>query len=147
MSHWKLLFGLKCESRDDFLSFYSKAKGILHKLKKDESGAVTDGVFLKAYFAMVIEAPEPQTEVLGFFNDTTKLYMEILEEIHADYRVQTTGEDILGVPGGSTTTSTLSRCTTVEKTKIKRETDVEKAWIYTLFPDNVGQLIPTDFYS
>ena len=49
MSHWKVLFGLKCESRNDFLAFYSKANGILHKLKKGNSVAVTDNVFLQAY--------------------------------------------------------------------------------------------------
>ena len=109
--------------------------------------AVTNDVFLQAYFVVVIEAPELQIEVRGLLKDTTKLYMEILEEIHADCKAQATGEDIRGFPGCSTTTSTLSRRQTVEKTKIKRETDVEKAWIYTPFPDNVGQLIPTEFYS
>ena len=49
MPQWKSLFGLKCESRNNFLSFYSKVKGILHKLKKEKSVAVTDNVFLKAY--------------------------------------------------------------------------------------------------
>ena len=86
MSHWKLLVGLKYESRDNFLAFYSKAKGILYKLKKGNSMPVTDDVFLKAYFIMIIEAPELQTEVRSFLKDTTKLYMEILEGIHADYR-------------------------------------------------------------
>ena len=57
MSHWKTLFGLKCKSRDNFLTFYSKAKGVLHKLKKHDSVAVTNDVFLNAYFAMTIEAP------------------------------------------------------------------------------------------
>ena len=58
MSHWKSLFGLKCELHDDFLAFRSKAKGVLHKLKKHNSVSVTDGVFLEAYFSMIIEAPE-----------------------------------------------------------------------------------------
>ena len=57
MSQWKMLFGLKFESRDDFLVFYLKAKGIFHKLKEGNLAAVTDDVFLKAYFAMVIESP------------------------------------------------------------------------------------------
>ena len=75
---------------------------------------------------MVIEAPELQTEVQGLLKNTTKLYMEILEEIHADYRSQKAGEDIRGVLGDSTTASTLSRHMPVEKTKSKREIDVEK---------------------
>ena len=57
-SHWKLLTGLKYESRDNFLAFYSKLKGILYKLKKGDYVAVTDDVFLKAYFSMVIEGLE-----------------------------------------------------------------------------------------
>ena len=87
---------------------------------------------------MIIEAPELQTEVRGFLEDTTKSYTEILEEIYAGYKAQTTGEDIRGVPGSSTTTSTLSRLTKVEKVNTKRETDVEKAWIYAPFLDNSG---------
>ena len=126
MSHWKSLFGLKCESRDNLLAFYSKTKGILHRLKKNDSAAVTYDVLLKAYFLMVIEAPELQTEVRGFLKDTTKTYMETLEVIHADYRAQTTGKDIRGVSGVPTTTSTLSCRTTVDVAKSKRELDVKR---------------------
>ena len=147
MSHWKTLFGLKCESCDDFLSFYSKAKGVLHKLKKHDSVAVTDDIFLKAYFSMTIEAPELQTEVKRFLKDTDSLYSEILEIIHADYRAQTTGKDIIGASGVNTTTSPLSRRTTVEATKSKRDSEVEKVWAYAPFPDNIGQLISSELYS
>ena len=56
MSHWNTLFGLKYQSRDDFVAFYLKTKGILQKLRKVKSVEVTDNVFLKAYFSMVIEA-------------------------------------------------------------------------------------------
>ena len=62
---------------------------------------VTDVVFLKAYFEMVIEAPELQTEVRGFLKDATKSYTEIIENIYIDYWVHKTGEDIHGVPGGT----------------------------------------------
>ena len=44
-------------------------------------------MFLKAYFAMVIEAKELQQEVKDFLAS----YHEILENIHADYWAQTTG--------------------------------------------------------
>ena len=54
---------------------------------------------------MVTEAPEHQTKVWGFLKDTTKSYLEILEEIHAGYQAQTTGEDIHGVPGGGASTN------------------------------------------
>ena len=82
-----------------------------------------------------------------FFKDTTKTYTEILEEIRADYRAQATSEDIRGVPGGSTTASALARRTTVEKVKRKRDIDIEKGWVYAPFPDNIGQFVPTEFYS
>ena len=73
--------------------------------------------------------------------------MEILDIIQAGYRAQTMREDIRGVPGFNTTTSTLSRRMTVEATKFKRNSDVDKAWIYAPFPDNVGHLIPLEYYS
>ena len=66
MAQWQQLFGLKCEDKDSFLHFYSRSKSILHKLKKNKSIAVTDDIFLRAYFAKVIEAPELQTEVKSY---------------------------------------------------------------------------------
>ena len=35
----------------------------------------------------------------------------------------------------------------VEKVKSKHETDIDKGWFHAPFPDNIGQLIPTEFYS
>jgi len=74
MQHWKTLFLLRYEVRASFLAFYNKAKSILHKLKKAKSVAVTDNVFLKSYFAIAIEAKEPQQEVEGFLKDTNFIY-------------------------------------------------------------------------
>ena len=108
---------------------------------------MTDNVFLKAHFAMIIEAPELQAEVRGFLKDTDSTYSEVLEIIHADYRAQNTAKDVRGASGANTTTATLSQRTTVEATKFKRDSEVEKAWAYTPFPDNVGQLIPSELYS
>ena len=51
---------------------------MLHKLKKGDSVDVTDDVFLKVHFVMLIEAPELQTEVQGFLKDMTKSYMKIM---------------------------------------------------------------------
>ena len=77
MSHWETLFGLICEDRDYFLAYYSKSKEILHKLKIWNSVAVTDDLFLKVYFAMVIEAPELQLKVRSFLKDLSKLFNDI----------------------------------------------------------------------
>ena len=45
IQHWKTLCLLLCEDRDSFLRFYSKAKLILHKLKKEKYVVVTDNNF------------------------------------------------------------------------------------------------------
>ena len=97
---------------------------------------------------MTIEAPGFQVEVRGFLKDTDSTYAEILEIIHADYRVQTMVEDVRG-DGANMTTATLLRRTMVETPapKSKRNSEVEKAWTYAPFPDNIGQLIPSEFYS
>jgi len=52
------LLSSKCEDRDSFIGFYSKIKGILHKLTKVNSIAAKDNVLLKAYFLMAIEMAE-----------------------------------------------------------------------------------------
>jgi len=87
MTNWSSLLSSKCEDRDSFLSFYSKTKGIIHKLTKGTSIAAKDNVFLEAYLSMEIETTELQTEVKGFLRDTKATYSEILELIHADFRV------------------------------------------------------------
>ena len=48
MAQWSELFGFRCENIDSFLSFYSKMKGLIHKLKTNKSVAITDDIFLKA---------------------------------------------------------------------------------------------------
>ena len=84
--------------------------------------AVTDDVFFKAYFTKVIGAPKLQTEVWGFLKDTSKTYIEVLEDIHADLRAQATGEDIRGVPGGeiNSTTTAFARNGAVEEPKLSK---------------------------
>ena len=136
MYHWKTLFRLKCEDRDDFLAFYSKSKGILHTLKKGNSVAVTDNVFLEAYFDMVIEDPELQPEVWSFLEDPLKLYDKTLESIHANYRAHTMGEDMRGVPGG-TAKITMKCRGVVEVNTPNPQTVLEHKWKYDPFPNNV----------
>ena len=85
MAHWNSLFGLKCEMRDDFLSFYNNVKGTIWKLKRDSSVAIKDDTFLRAYLAKVINAPELQHEVKKLITSSSGTYETILELIHADY--------------------------------------------------------------
>ena len=145
MSHWKPLFRLKCEDYGVFFTFYSKLKEIIHELKKGNSVAATDNIFLKAYFSMVIEAPELQSEVRNFLKGPTKTYSEILESIHDDCRAQTTGKDMKEVPRGSSTIS-IARRGTVDISMTKVQCVVEKEWRYVPFPTNVGQLILAEYY-
>jgi len=74
MTNWSSPLLSKFEDCDSFLSFYSKKKGIIHKINKENSIAAKDSVFLKAYFSMAIEATELQTEVKGFLHNTNTTY-------------------------------------------------------------------------
>ena len=75
---------------------------------------------------MVIEAPELQAEVRGFLKDTTKPYVEILEEIYTEYHAQTSGEDIRGVPGDRASTNiALARRVNTEPTTVK-DSNIER---------------------
>ena len=78
MTNWSSLLSKKCEDRDLFLSFYSKTKGIFHKLTKGSSITTKDDILLKAYFSMAIEVKELQTEVKDFLCDTSATYSETL---------------------------------------------------------------------
>ena len=107
--------------------------------------AVTYKIFLKAYFSMVIEDTELHSEIRSFLKDPTKSYIETLESIHADYRVQTIGRGIRRVLGGSLT-MTISCRGAIENSTNKSQYAVEKDWKYTLFLENVEKLVPTKYY-
>ena len=112
---------------------------------------MTDNVFLKAYFAMAIEAKELQHEVKGFLKNPSSTYANILENIHANYRYHTTSEHMR-----DTTTSWLGNSTIlrgrsdrdVDKTKVTGGGNV-KVWSENhvpRFPNNTGQLLPSEYY-
>jgi len=92
MSSRQALFVLKCEDHDLFLSFYSKSKSTLHKLKRSKSIAVADAIFLKAFFAKAISVKELQGESKKLLKGSSKICAEILESFHLDYRALKTGE-------------------------------------------------------
>ena len=68
------MFKVKCEFKKSILTFYSKSKGIMHRLKQGKSVAVTDEVFFKAYLSMGIITPELQSEIRKFLKDPTVSY-------------------------------------------------------------------------
>ena len=140
MAQWSELFGLRCESYDQFLSFYSKTKGLIHKLKTNNSIAVTDDTFLKAYFAKVIDAPELQQEVKKFSKGGTQTYDAILELIHSDYRAQETGEALRDT--NPSVPSALRR----GKYEDKIVTIKEPTPVVVRFPPNRGQMIASHIY-
>ena len=86
------LFGLKCEDMDSFLLFYSSSNKILHKLKKSKTITVTYDVFLKSYFAKVVQTLELQYEVKKLLKGGQESYGAILEMIAADFNAQSTNE-------------------------------------------------------
>ena len=142
MAHWNILFGLKCEEKDDFLQFYSKSKSIVHKLKRDKSVAVTDDIFLRAYFSKVIEAPELQTEVRKLIKDKKGSYKSILEEIHQDYRAQETGDALRNDAPSSVVTARRAAKQHVPPSKPDSKLDPP---LPHPFPNNENTLLPTHF--
>jgi len=92
MLNWQALFSLKCEDRDPFLSFYSKSKSTLHKLKKSKSIAVTDDVYLKAFFEKSISVNKLQGKSKKLLKGGTETCAEILASIHSNYRALEKGE-------------------------------------------------------
>ena len=93
-------------------------------MKKGNSVAVTDNIFLKAYFATVIESLELQIEVRVFFKYSTKTYIEILEEIQANYWAQTICKDICRYPGGLSKNIALATRGTVENSNSLKDVDL-----------------------
>ena len=86
---------------------------------------MTGNVFLKTYFSKVIISPELQTKVRGFLNDTSKSYIEVLEDIHTNYYAYARGENIRGVPGGEMN-STITALTRHRAVTDQKSSKVEK---------------------
>jgi len=69
---------------------------------------------------MAIEATELQTEVKGFLQDTNATYLETLELIHADFRVQTTGEHLCDTVTYSGSTAFVRRGKTDDNVNLRK---------------------------
>jgi len=148
MALWNTLFGLKCEERDSFLHFYSKAKSVIFKLKQHKSVAIGDDIFLRAYFAKVIEAPELQTEVKKLVTDKAGTYESILELVHKDFRAQETSGNLRDVNSGS---ASSRRSRTEERNPsdnpTKKPKISEEEIVYAPFPTNHNSLLPQFIYT
>ena len=89
---WQDFFKLRCDDKDDFLAFYSRAKKILLKLKVEKLVTVQDNELLHEFFARVINAPELKDEANLFLKDFEKSPEAILVLVHSDYRAQETSK-------------------------------------------------------
>jgi len=125
-----------------FLSFYSKRKSALHKLKKSKSIAVSDYVFLKEFFAKVISVDELQNNSKKLLKGGTEMCAEVLESIHSGYRAFETGE-LMRDATDPRSNSLSSR--QVLKEDGKRVNDA--AHPMNMFPHNIGGLLPMTYYS
>merc|ERR1740124_2157677 len=106
--------------------------------------ATKDNFFLKAYFSMVIEATELQTEAKGFLRDTNATYLETLELIHTDFRVQITREHLRDTTTRSGSTAVVRRGKTDDDVKTKKtDAPLHKNGS---FPKNHGKLLPSEYY-
>ena len=141
--NWSSLRSSKCENRDSFLSFYSKTKGILNKPNKGNSIAAKDAIFIHAYFSMDIEVTELQTEVKVFLCDTNVTYSETLELIHADFRVQKTGEHPHEMTKCSESTDIMRRDKTDDDVNLKK-TDAPLKTTRP-FPNNHSKLLSSEY--
>ena len=147
MSHWNQLFGLKCEEKDNFLLFYSRAKSLIFKLKRDKSVAVTDDTFLRAYFTKVIEVPELQTEVKKLVNDRTGTYDTVLDLILKDYRAQETGDALRDVPLKPSAVMRRGKVdSSTGRDESKEDGEIVKKQYYK-FPSNESGLIPSYIFT
>ena len=145
MHNWTELFALKCEEKDSFLPFYSMAKKLLHKLSVGKSIAVTDDVFLKAFMAKVIEAPELQSEAKKFLMEGSGTCNEILENIYKDFRAQETGEQMRD---GNTAPEARLRRAGADRPGVPKKVrhDSSKVAAIARCPPNTGNLIPHSYY-
>ena len=153
LSSWQAFFKLRCDDKDQFFSFYSKTKEIIHKLKTAKSDAVKDDHFLRAFFARAIDVPdlsEITKKFLTVFNKTTK---EILDLVHIDFSSAVNTKELL--EDGSTTAgggeSNLRRANNNnDKSKVNftnsKSKPVTKV-VFRAFPKNTGEPFPKQVYK
>jgi len=150
LSLWQSFFVLRCDDEDSFLSFYSDAKHLLHKLREEKSTALQDDTFLCAFFAGIINVPELLEITKKFLTVHSKKTEVILDLVHADFRAMHTKEfleDGVAVKGS---VKHLCRAhQTVNDKAIPKKKPASKGPTviqYCRFPKNIGTLIPNDVY-
>ena len=146
---WQSFFALRCDDKDLFLSFYSNAKHLWHKLREEKSTALQDDTFLCAFFAGIINVPELSEITKKFLTVHSKKTEVILDLVHADFRAMHTKEfleDGVAVKGS---VKHLRRAQTVNDKALPKKKPASKGppvVQYRRFPKNTGGLIPGDVY-
>ena len=138
------LFALKCDDRDSFLAFYSQVKGLSHKLSEHNSVAVQDDVFMRAFLSKTIEAPELQSEVKKSLKEPKIKYLEVLEKVFEDYRVQETGQHLQETQAFSTAGRIACKVAHEQETK---PAPTKLPPILFHFPRNSDNKIPSEIYT
>ena len=148
---WTGLFALKCETIDDFLVFHSEVKKKIQRLKNQASTAIQDDIFVKAFMAKAIVAPELQIESKKFLMESKKSYAEILQDVYNEFRAFDTSEMIRS--GDTIPARRDARRAASEKPPSDKST--KGAFVdltgggprYPKLPSNTGNKIPVIYYQ
>ena len=79
---WQKFFGLRCDSLDGFLSFYSSVRTSVTRLKDFKSEAIKDETFLRAFMTKALDVMELKTYTKEFLTEPEKDSMDILKRVH-----------------------------------------------------------------
>jgi len=144
---WQSFFALRCDDQDSFLLFYSDAKHIIHKLRKEKSVALKDDTFLRAFFAGIINVPELKEVTKKFLTVHSKTTEAILDLVHADFRAMSTKEHMVDGISAKGSTKVRRAPKTDDKAPVKPKGNGPPSVQYRKFPKNTGGLIPGDVYK
>ena len=79
---WQKFFGLRCDSLDGFLPFYSSVRTSVTRLKDFKSEAIKDETFLRAFMTKALDVMELKTYTKEFLTEPEKDSMDILKRVH-----------------------------------------------------------------
>ena len=84
-AEWQKLFGLNCGTIDDFPSFYSSVRKSVARLRENDSVAIEDDTFIRAYLCKSIDVKELRGSTKEFMASMQGKSLDILEQVHNDY--------------------------------------------------------------
>ena len=136
-AEWQKLFGLQCDTIDDFPSYYSSVRKGVTRLREYDSVAIKDDTFIRAYLCKSLDVKELRSSTKEFMANMDDDSLDILEKIHKDY-------------SGIMATSSL-RESDLSTVRSSRRTEVhtkeERKSSAVKFPPNTGNKLPNHVYS